>query len=235
MNITLATLEQGIQHLTQCDPILAQVYAQVKTPPLWLRPAGLPTLVQIILEQQVSLPAAQATFARLQHICQPLSPQNLLALTPEQWRACGVSRQKSHYLRHLALALIEKRLDLAALAHYDDATVHQQLTQIPGIGPWTASLYLLMALGRPDVWPTGDFALLTTLKKLYCLPDKVTAKDLDPIINSWRPWRAIAARLLWHYYLQVLRQSACRKRQTSNPKITVNKTTEAAAAYPKSN
>jgi DNA-3-methyladenine glycosylase II len=235
VTITSETLQQGLLVLTQRDHILAQVYAHVQTPPLWLRPAGLPTLVQIILEQQVSLKSAQATFERLNTICDPLSPSKLLALTPDQWRLCGVSRQKSNYLRHLATAIIAKKLDLEVLAHADDATVHQQLTQIPGIGSWTANIYLLMALGRPDVWPTGDLALITSLKKLYHLPDKVTAKNLHPITELWRPWRAVAARLLWQYYLKFLGASTCRNRQISNPNITVNSKTAAAAAYPKSN
>jgi DNA-3-methyladenine glycosylase II len=199
------TLAQGIRVLTGQDQVLAQVYEQVQTPPLWLRPPGLATLVQIILEQQVSLKSAQATFNRLEHMVHPLSAAGLLALTPEQWRACGVSRQKINYLRHLATALAANTLDLDALIDLDDGAVHQQLTQIRGIGTWTANIYLLMALARPDVWPTGDLALIVTLKHLYSLPDKFDEKAQQKITASWRPWRAVAARLLWQYYLQVIR------------------------------
>lgn len=200
--ITPETLAQGIRVLTRQDQVLAQVYAQVQTPPLWLRPPGLATLVQIILEQHVSLKSAQATFQRLQNICSPLSPLGLLHLTPAQWRSCGVSRQKRDYLCHLAAAVQEKQLNLAELAGLDDVTVHQTLTQIRGIGDWTANLYLLMALGRPDVWPTGDLALMVSLKKLYGSSEPVTVKGFRKIIETWRPWRAVAARLLWQYYLQ---------------------------------
>jgi len=205
LTINRETLAEGIRVLTRRDQVLAQVYEQVPTPPLWLRPPGLATLVQIILEQQVSLKSAQATFNRLQNTCQPLSPQTLLTLTPEQWRACGISRQKSDYLCHLARALEVKTLDLEALMACDDELVYQQLTQIRGIGTWTANIYLLMALARPDVWPTGDLALVVSLNQLYGLPDKSQEKERQAIITSWRPWRAVAARLLWQYYLHVLR------------------------------
>ncbi|APB35023.1 HhH-GPD family protein [Gloeomargarita lithophora Alchichica-D10] len=203
--ITLETLAQGLSALNRQDQVLAQVYAQVQTPPLWLRTPGLATLVQIILEQQVSLKSAQATFNRLQNICQPLSAPGLLKLTADEWRTCGVSRQKSTYLCHLATALETNTLDLEILTALDDAIVHQQLTQICGIGTWTANIYLLMALGRPDVWPTGDLALVVSIKNLYQLPDKITTKELDKLTETWRPWRAVAARLLWQYYLKYLR------------------------------
>ncbi|MEN9218184.1 MAG: hypothetical protein Q6J33_04155 [Gloeomargarita sp. DG_2_bins_126] len=123
-------------------------------------------------------------------------------LTPAQWRSCGVSRQKRDYLCHLATAVQENQLNLEQLASLDDAAVHQALTQIRGIGNWTANLYLLMALGRPDVWPTGDLALRVSMKKLYGSTEPATEKEPKKIIETWRPWRAVAARLLWQYYLK---------------------------------
>ncbi|MCS7030224.1 MAG: hypothetical protein NZL92_01650 [Gloeomargarita sp. SKYG116] len=205
ITINPMTLAQGTAFLTQKDPILAQVYAQVQMPPLWLRPPGLATLVQIILEQQVSLSSARAIFNRLQALCQPFSADQLLALTPEQWRICGVSRPKQIYICHLATAVCEQRLDLDALSDCDDQQVYEQLTRIRGIGAWTANIYLLMALGRPDVWPSGDLALELTVKKLYQLPERLPARAWLEVTEPWRPWRAVAARLLWQYYLQVLR------------------------------
>ncbi|MCS6782137.1 MAG: hypothetical protein RMI89_04620 [Gloeomargarita sp. SKYBB_i_bin120] len=205
LTINPATLVQGLQFLTQQDPVLAQVYAQVQTPPLWLRPPGLATLVQIILEQQVSLASAQAIFNRLQALCQPFTAEQLLALTPEQWRCCGVSRPKQTYIRHLATAIWEQRLNLEALKDKDDQQVYGELTQIRGIGAWTANIYLLMALGRPDVWPTGDLALEWAVQQLYGLPAKCSVRDWSKVTAPWRPWRAVAARLLWHYYLQCRR------------------------------
>ncbi len=215
--ITPATLAEGIAVLTQRDPVLAQVYGCVQTPPLWLRPPGLATLVHMILEQQVSLRAAQATFARLQAECDPLSPASLLRLTPDQWRACGVSRQKSDYLRHLATALAENRLDLPALTTLDDATVVQKLTQIRGIGVWTANIYLLMALGRADVWPTGDLALRMSIQTLYPRPEQWSAKALQHLSRSWQPWRSVAARLLWQYYLQCIRRDGSMAPNSGSP------------------
>lgn len=205
LTINPLTLAQGIAFLSATDPILARVYDQVKMPPLWLRPPGLATLVQIILEQQVSLSSAQAIFNRLQKICQPFCAEQLLTLTPEQWRLCGVSRPKQTYIRHLATAISHRQLDLDSLSSLDDQQVSEQLTQIRGIGVWTANLYLLMALGRPDVWPTGDLALESTVKKLYQLPERLPARTWTDLTAPWRPWRAVAARLLWQYYRQVLR------------------------------
>jgi DNA-3-methyladenine glycosylase II len=128
-------------------------------PPLWARPPGFGTLIHIILEQQVSLASARAAYDRLVLRLGELTPRGVLESTDEELRADGFSRQKNRYVRALAAALEDGALDLVAVAALDDAEVRTALVALPGIGPWTAEVYLLSALRRPDTWPTGDIAL----------------------------------------------------------------------------
>jgi DNA-3-methyladenine glycosylase II len=194
-------LPVALAELAARDADLAAVLAKLGPPPLWAREPGFPTLIHIILEQQVSLASARAAFDRLRTAADPLTPLNLLQLDDAALRAIGFSRQKAGYARHLALALAEGRLDLAALAELDDETVRSALTALKGIGPWTADIYLLMALRRPDVWPAGDLGLQIGLQRVKQLERRPTPQEMMILAEPWRPWRAVAARLFWHYYL----------------------------------
>lgn len=191
----------GVQALCDRDPDLAEVHARLGPPPLWAREPGFPTLIHIILEQQVSLASARAAFHRLLAIASPLTPARFLALDDQTLKAAGFSRQKTAYGRGLARAIDEGHLDLDGLAELDDESSHSRLVAVKGIGPWTATIYQLMALRRPDVWPSADLALAVAAQRVKKLEKRPTPQELDGLGEAWRPWRAVAARLLWLYYL----------------------------------
>lgn len=201
VTLTEENLGQGLRCLVQRDPDLAQVLSTYGPPPLWARPPGFSTLVLIILEQQVSLASARAAYERLQEAARPLTPQTFLALDDETLRKIGFSRQKSLYCRNLAKDLLTGGLDLETLSSMEDEAARQILLRVKGIGPWSADIYLLMALRRPDIWPVGDLALATAVREVKGLKNRPTPLELDAIGQAWRPWRAVAARLLWHHYL----------------------------------
>ena len=161
MNARLShlTLQQGVQELADRDSGLAEIAWAYGPPPLWEREQGFSTLILIILEQQVSLASARAAFNRLEEVAAPLTPQSFLGLDDKELREVGFSRQKARYGRELANAMLDGSLDLAGLGELEDGEAREQLMQVTGIGPWTADIYLLRALGRPDIWPAGDLAL----------------------------------------------------------------------------
>ena len=168
---------------------------------MWARESGFSTLLHIILEQQVSLASARAAHTKLLEIASPLTPALFLELDDARLKAVGFSRQKALYGRELARSIVEGLLDLDALSLMDDAAVRSELIKIKGIGRWTADIYLLMVLRRPDIWPAGDLALAVAAQKVKRLVSRPTQEDLDLMSNAWKPWRAVAARILWHYYL----------------------------------
>jgi DNA-3-methyladenine glycosylase II len=171
---------------------------------MWAREPGFPTLIHIILEQQVSLASARAAYDRLLVAASPLTPARFLELDDAELKTIGFSRQKTAYGRELAGAILDGRLNLTELGTLDDADVRSELMGIKGIGPWTADIYLLMALRRPDVWPSGDLALASAAQRVKRLAARPTPDELDTLGADWTPWRAVAARLLWHYYLSDL-------------------------------
>jgi DNA-3-methyladenine glycosylase II len=194
-------LAHGVQELISRDADLAIVHQRLGIPPLWAREPGFPTLVHIILEQQVSLASARAAFDKLRAEVEPLTPARLLVLDDETLKRVGFSRQKSAYVRYLANAIITGTFDVDALATLPDEQVRAQLLALKGIGPWSAEIYLLMALCRADAWPAGDLALQVAAQSIKRLPVRPNPVALHELAESWRPWRAVAARLLWHHYL----------------------------------
>ena len=172
-------------------------------PPLWKREEGFHTLIHIILEQQVSLASAKAAYERLVEALRVLTPENFLNLDDEELKTIGFSRQKTRYGRNLAEAVIQGALDPESLGMLEDAEVRSRLMSLKGIGAWTADIYLLMALGRPDIWPTGDLALAVAVQQLKQMSHRPTTQALADLSEDWRPWRAVAARILWHFYLSV--------------------------------
>jgi len=199
--LTEDTLAVGVTVLCERDRDLAAVVARFGPPPLWAREPGFGTLVQIILEQQVSLASARAAYARLEARIGTASPQGLLALDDVALRAAGFSRQKSGYARALARAIVDREFDPSMLTSLDDDAARAKLVGLKGIGAWSADIYLLMALRRADVWPRGDLALQIALREVKRLRSQPTAERIARLSGAWRPWRAVAARVLWHHYL----------------------------------
>ena len=195
------TLAQGVRALARHDPDLARVVARNGPPPLWDRAPGFATLVQIVLEQQVSLASGRAAYRRLVGAAGRVTPARVARLDARVLRRAGLTRQKSAYIRGLANAVIGRELDLGRVHRLDDDAAHAELVKLKGIGPWTADIYLLMALCRPDVWPRHDLALAAAMRDVKRLRDLPTANRQLEIAEAWRPWRAVAARLLWHDYL----------------------------------
>jgi len=188
------------RRLAKQDEHLGKVVKLYGPPPLWAREPGFPTLLQIILEQQVSLASAKACYDKLCRRVGKLTPQKLVNTTDADLRADGFSRQKTAYSRHLAQALINKHIDLRRLQDLSDDEVKIELIKLKGIGQWTSDIYLLMAMGRPDVMPKGDIALHAAWHKLSGEP-RPSADEFLEIAERWRPYRSVAARLLWHFYL----------------------------------
>jgi DNA-3-methyladenine glycosylase II len=195
------SFKRGLNFLSKRDPSLARILKTLGPPPMWTRKPGFPTLVHLILEQQVSLASARAAMNRLRAAASPLTPRAFLELDDTALRTIGFSRQKIGYCRHLAQSILEGKLNLAALDKMDDLAVRADLVKIKGIGTWTADNYLLMALRRPDVWPGGDLALAVAVQQIKRWKSRPTEKELETFSLRWRPWRSVAARLLWHYYL----------------------------------
>jgi DNA-3-methyladenine glycosylase II len=200
--LTVDSLAVAVDDLAARDAVLGGIVERFGTPPLWDRPAGFGTLAHIILEQQVSLASAAAAFGRLRARLDPLTPTGFLALTDAELLAVGFSRQKARYARALAVAISDGTLDVEGLGALDDAAVERELMAVPGIGPWTATIYRLMVLCRPDAWPASDIALAQSLAEAGGLEQRPTPDDMTGLAEAWRPWRAVAARILWHGYLE---------------------------------
>jgi DNA-3-methyladenine glycosylase II len=199
--MTPAELSLGVAELTSREPRFAEVVRRHGSPLMWDRAPGFASLLHIMLEQQVSLASARATFDRLRALADPLTPENLLRLDDLQLRAAGLSRQKSRYARALAQATANGSLPLGTLSELDDDGVDARLRAVPGIGPWTAAIYRLSALRRPDAWPAGDLAVAAAIAGLWQLPVLPSPAETLRRAEPWRPWRAVAARLLWQQYL----------------------------------
>ena len=195
------TLRKGVRELAKRDEDLARIASTYGPPPLWEREQGFHTLIHIILEQQVSLASAKAAYNRLEEAVNPLDPKNFLGLTDEELNQIGFSRQKTRYGRELANAILDGSLDLSSLGKLEDQEAKEQLMKVKGIGPWTADIYLLMALGRPDIWPKGDLALEAAIQRVKGWLRRPTPEEVKKMSDEWQPWRAVAARLLWHFYL----------------------------------
>ena len=194
-------LRTAVNELADRDPDLAAIAARHGPPPLWPRPPGFASLVRIVFEQSVSLAAAQAIWRRLEAAVDEVTPAALLALGAESLRAVGLSRAKVVCCLGVAGEAVAGRLDLDALAGRGDAEVRAELLRLRGIGPWTVDVYLLFALLRPDAWPAGDLALAKAAAQVKGLEGVPKAKELESLAEPWRPWRGVAARLLWWEYL----------------------------------
>lgn len=206
--LTTDSLAAAAEVLVARDPGLARIYQAHGPPPMWARRPGFTTLLRIILEQQVSLISARAMFERLKSNIEPFTAEGFINAGEAHLRSLGVTRQKAHYCVQVAQAFVEGHLD--GLGRMPDEAAHAALLSIKGVGPWTANIYLLMALRRPDIWPDGDIALATAVGRLRKMKTRPTFPELAKIAERWRPYRSVAARMLWQYYL------AERERETRN-------------------
>lgn len=194
-------LAAACRTLATTDSDLASVFDKYGTPPLWDRAEGFPTLVHIILEQQVSLASAKACFDKLCFRLGELTPNGLLTLTDAELKTAGFSRQKTAYARHLAEAVLEDRIDLVGLRLLPNAEAKAELEKLKGVGSWTSDIYLLMAMLRPDIMPKGDLALHVAWQKLTRAEHRPNSEEFVLMAEKWAPYRSVAARLLWHFYL----------------------------------
>ena len=195
-----------IETVCRRDADLQKVVADFGVPPIWIRPAGFPTLVHIILEQQVSLASARATYEKLKlRIGDNFAPADFLLLADDELRLLGFSRQKTLYVRNLANAVETGELNLNRLEKLNDEDVKNKITKLKGIGQWTADVYLLMCLRRADVFPIGDLGLIVGAQTVKKLPERPTGAELLAMSEVWKPYRAVATRVIWHYYLSKIR------------------------------
>ena len=193
-------LDEGIAALAG-ESVFHAIIERAGAPRFRRRRNGFPTLLHIILEQQVSIDAAAAMHRRLAGLCQPLMPAPFLALDDATLRSCGFSRQKMGYGRGLAQAVTSGSLDFAALDAAPDAAALATLISLKGIGRWSAEIYLIFALGRPDIWPAGDLGLQLAVAECLGLDARPSEPALRDIGEAWQPWRSVAACLFWQSYL----------------------------------
>lgn len=193
-------LDEGIAALAG-EAAFRAILERAGAPRFRRRINGFPTLLHIILEQQVSIDAAAAMHRRLAGICRPLAPEPFLALDDATLRSCGFSRQKMGYARGLAEAVASDRLDFTALATTSDDEARATLVSLKGIGRWSAEIYLIFALGRPDIWPAADLGLQVAVAECLGMDERPKEPALREMGESWAPWRSVAACLFWQSYL----------------------------------
>jgi len=188
-------------NLAKKDRHLSSVIQQFGYPPMWQRQPGFETLLHIILEQQVSLASALAALNKLKEKITVITPENLLALTDAELKVCYFSRQKISYARHLSTSILSKQLQLDELENMPDDEVRTELKKIKGIGDWSAEVYMMMAMQRADHFPIGDIALINSIKAVKNLPADTSREDIVQLAAKWKPYRTVAAFILWHAYL----------------------------------
>lgn len=196
-------MRAGLDRLAALDHDLARIEAAAGPLPWRSRPAGFPGLLQAIVSQQISNQAAAAIWRRLVALPGTSEPAGLMALADEDLRTAGLSRPKILHARALAVAFLEARLENVALAAMEDEAAVAAIVSVRGLGRWTAEVYLLFALGRPDVFPAADLALAASAAHLKRLPERPNPTELRKMAEQWRPWRGLAARLLWHHWRHV--------------------------------
>jgi DNA-3-methyladenine glycosylase II len=195
-----ADLEAGLSALRAADQRFNAILAAAGRPPLRRRSDGFAGLAATIVSQQLSTASAGAIWSRLAAAFDPFEPKTILRARPARLARLGLSGAKIRALKAIARAIDRGEIELAALAELPADTAHARLTALHGIGPWTADIYLLSCLGHADAWPAGDLALQEAAKLAFALPARPTAKEMQALAEAWRPWRSVAARILWTYY-----------------------------------
>src|SRR5580692_384426 len=200
---TESDLEAGLAALTQAEPRFAALIAQAGRPPLRRRSGGFAGLASTVVSQQLSTASAGAIWGRLSAAFDPVEPEAIIRARKERLARIGLSGPKIRALKEIARAVVGGDLALATLGDIDAEAAHAALTAVHGIGPWTADIYLLASLGHADAWPAGDLALQEAARLAFGLKARPTTKEMMPLGEPWRPWRAVAARVLWTYYRAV--------------------------------
>ncbi len=188
--------------LTERDDDLKNVITQFGYPPLWSRVPSFTTLIHIILEQQVSLTSAKAAFLKLESKIGHITPEKVLSLTDDEMKACYFSRQKINYARHLAKAIVNGDLNIEHLNDLPDDVIRTELKKVKGIGDWTVDVFLMMVLHRCDCFAAGDIALIKSIKEVKGLKPLTSKEEIISFTAQWKPYRTIAAYLLWHAYIK---------------------------------
>lgn len=191
-------MSEAFQFLLQKESKFQEIVNQYGFPIVPFREPGFPTLVILILEQQVSIASARAAYTKLELLTE-ISPKSLLNLSDEAFRNCGVSRQKAKYIRILSEAILSKELQVEKLPDLPHAEVRSELIKIKGIGNWTIDVYLMFSLQAEDIIPLGDIAVVNTIKELFGLTSK---EEMEQLAENWIPYRSFATYLLWHHYLE---------------------------------
>jgi DNA-3-methyladenine glycosylase II len=199
---TEADIRAGVKALRRKCATMRHVHDTAGDPPLRRGLAGFEGLARIVVGQQVSIASAAAIWGRTTAACQPFEPATLLRLTDTRLAGAGLSRPKIRTLRAIAGACANG-LDLAALEGASDEEIRAALTAVVGIGPWTADVYIMFCLGRADAWAPGDLALQIAMQRAFALAARPDKDDMVTFAERWRPWRGVAARLLWAYYAAV--------------------------------
>src|SRR5262249_14835692 len=195
-----ADIAAGLVALVEADTRLAEIAAIAGPVPLRRRPGGFAGIAGIVVSQQLSTASAGAIWGRLAAAYDPFTPQALIKARADRLARLGLSRPKIRALKEIARAIACGALDCEALPEMPADAAHHALCAIHGIGPWTADIYLLFCLGHPDAWPAGDLALQEAARLAFGLPGRPTVKEIIILAEPWRPWRGVAARLLWAYY-----------------------------------
>jgi DNA-3-methyladenine glycosylase II len=195
-----SVLNEGLAALRRLDPVMARIIAEGAVPPLRKRAPGFEGLTRIIVSQQLSTASANAIWARVEARFPNLSPQGIAAAPDADLRAAGLSAPKIRTLRATAAAVGEGALPLDALHDRPADEAHRLMTAVKGIGPWTADIYLLFCLGHPDAFPAGDLAVQEAARSAYALETRPKDKEIVALAERWRPWRGVAAKVLWAYY-----------------------------------
>jgi DNA-3-methyladenine glycosylase II len=188
--------------LAKKDPDLKNIIKQYGYPPLWSRVASFATLIHIILEQQVSLASAKAAFLKLEGKIGHIIPEKVLQLSDEEMKACYFSKQKMKYARYLAEMILNGELNIDELHKLEDDAIRNELKKVKGIGDWTVDVFLMMVLHRNDCFATGDIALMKSMKEVKGLSPHTLKEEIISIIEMWKPYRTIAAFMLWHAYIK---------------------------------
>lgn len=192
-------MEQYIPLLLCKDDVFKRIIELYGNPKFPERPQGFESMCKTILEQQVSLNSARASYNKLVNYVIVITPNTIITLTDEEFRQCGISRQKASYLRALAQAVIDGTIDFDSFKHKSESQVRQELIQVKGVGNWTIDVYLMFSLRSPDVLPLGDIGIISAMKDLLGF---TTVSEMEKYAENWAPYRSVAAFFLWHYYLE---------------------------------